>query len=167
VVIFVTVGNATQKFQRLLDAVDALAGNGLFGYEQVFVQTGHNPDFKPRHGDHKPFLSIDEFQEWMERADLIICHGGCGTLLHAVRLGKAPVVMPRRKKYSEHVNDHQVQLVQAFTAEGRVIPAYEPENLSAAVAEAGKRGVKPVDRRPSRMVTLVAQAVSALAGEKR
>jgi UDP-N-acetylglucosamine transferase subunit ALG13 len=159
--IFVTIGNATQGFRRLLDAVDILAGDGFLGYEQVFIQTGHNRDFNPQHCKYRPFL------KWMEKATLIICHGGCGTLLHSVRLRKVPVAMPRRKKYGEHVNDHQVQLVQALAAEGRVIPAYEPEDLPNAIAEARRRATQPKPPQPSGMIELVAQAVTELAGEKR
>lgn len=48
-------------------------------------------------------------------------------------------MMPRRKKYEEHIDDHQVELVQALAAEGRVIPAYEPEDLPGAIMEAMKR----------------------------
>ena len=37
---FVTVGNATQGFARLLQAVDAAAGEGFFEGEPVLIQTG-------------------------------------------------------------------------------------------------------------------------------
>lgn len=163
--IFVTVGNATQGFRRLLDAVDTLCGNGHLRHEQVFIQTGRNPAFKSHHCECKPFLSLDEFQQWMEKADLIICHGGCGTLLHAVRLGKVPVVMPRRKKYGEHVNDHQLQLVEALAVEGRIIPAYEPEDLSQAIVDAVRRNVQRVPPPPSRMIALVTHAIEELIGK--
>ena len=164
--IFVTVGNATQRFRRLLDAVDELKGKGLFHQEPVFIQTGHNPDFHPRYCGHKPFLGMDEFQQQMEKADLIITHGGCGTLLQCVRLGKVPVVMPRRKKYGEHVNDHQVQLIEALAAEGRVVPAYVPEDLPEAIAEARRRAGLPCLPPRSRMLELVAQAIEELLGRR-
>lgn len=157
--IFVTVGNATQGFRRLLDAVDTLSGNDHLRDEQVFIQTGHNPDFESPHCECKQFISMDEFQQWMEKADLIICHGGCGTLLHSVRLGKVPVVMPRRKKYREHVNDHQLQLVHALASEGRVIPAYEPEDLPIAVAEARRRNAQQIPPPSPLMLSLVSRAI--------
>ena len=161
--IFVTVGNAKQGFRRLLSAVDKLAGTKAFQCEQVFMQIGHNLDFHPQHCEYMPFLSPDEFQQWMEKADLIICHGGC-TQLQAIRLGKVPVVMPRRKIYGEHVNDHQVQLVEALAAEGRVIPAYEPEDVSAAIAEVRRRKAQPMPLLPSKMIFLVAEAIAELTG---
>lgn len=159
---FVTVGNATHGFRRLLEAVESLKANGLLGNEPVFIQSGNAPDFRSHYCEHRPFLSIELFQQWMDKADIIISHGGCGTLLHAVRLGKVPVVMPRRKKYGEHVNDHQLQLVQALTSEGRIIPAYEPEDLPAAIAESRHRNAQPVPPPPSQMISLVSQAIEEL-----
>lgn len=165
-VIFATVGNATQGFRRFLEAVDALAGESLGGREQVLIQTGHNPDFTPRHCQAIPFLSMNEFQQWMKKADLIICHAGAGTLLYAVQLEKVPVAMPRLVRYNEHVNDHQVQLVEAFAAEGRIVPAYEPGELAAAVAEARRRGARPPVSAPSKMIRLIDEAVRQLVEHK-
>ena len=159
--VFVTVGNAKQGFQRILDAIDALTGNGFFGSEQVFIQTGYNTGFQPLHCDYKAFLPMDEFQQWLEKSDLIISHGGC-TVISAVRLGKVPVVIPRRKKYGEHVNDHQVQLVEVLTSEGLVVPAYEAEDLPQAITETRRRSGHPRPPSPSQMLALVAQAIEEL-----
>ncbi len=162
--ILVTVGNATQGFSRLLQAVDDLAASGAFTDEHVIVQSGNNPDFQARHCEVKPFVSMDEFGNLMENASLIICHGGCGTQLHAIRLGKIPVVMPRREKYSEHVNDHQLQLVEALAAENKIVPAYEPDDLAQAIIEARHLNKTPLVSQTSPMLSLVAQAIEELIG---
>ncbi len=159
--VFVTVGNATQGFRRLLDAVDDLADRGIFENEPVTIQSGHNDDFDSRCCEVRQFISMDEFDRLMESASLIICHGGC-TQLQAIRLGKIPVVMPRREKYDEHVNDHQVQLVQALAAENRIVPAYEPDDLSAAIVEARRLNAHALPPPRSPMVSLVARAIEEL-----
>ncbi len=160
--IFVTVGNATQRFARLLQAVDELSGSGFFDSQKVFVQTGHNADIRLRHCEQQAFLALDEFERHMQDADIIICHGGCGTLLYAARLGKTPVVMPRRKKYNEHVNDHQLQLVNELASQDRVVPAYEPADLACAILEARERKGHTSYWQPPQMVGLVAQAINEL-----
>ena len=159
--VFVTVGNANQGFRRLLDAVDILAGKGIFDGQTVFVQSGHNSDFRPKHCEWKPFLPMDEFQERMEKANLVITHGGC-TQLQVIHLGKIPIVMPRRKKYGEHVNDHQIQLVEALATEGRIVPAYEPKDLPDAIARAKRESKRPLSSQPSRMFELVAKGIEDL-----
>ena len=77
------------------------------------------------------------------------------------------MVMPRRRKYGELVDDHQVELTKALAAEGRVIPAYEPEDLPAAIEEARRRNTQPIPPPPSRMLDLVAQAIEELLNQKR
>ena len=161
--VFVTVGNAMQGFLRFLKGVDALAEKNFFN-EEVFMQTGNNSGFLPKHCMYKSFVSMDEFQQYMERASLIICHGGC-TQLQAVRMGKTPIVMPRRKKYGEHVNDHQVQLVQALASERLIVPAYDVEDLPAAVTEARKLNFATSSVQPSHMTELVEAAMKELVNQ--
>ncbi|MFL6212872.1 MAG: glycosyltransferase [Blastocatellia bacterium] len=160
--IFVTVGNATQQFPRLLKAVDDLSASGFFETETVIVQTGNNTDIRLAHCQQQAFLAMEEFEQHMHNAGLIICHGGCGTLLHAARSGKTPVVMPRRKIYGEHVNDHQLQLVNELASQGRVVPAYEPADLTGAILEAKRRNTHSAPSHPSPMIELVAQAITEL-----
>ena len=162
--IFVTVGNATQGFRRLLDAIDRLAGEGLFGDDDVFIQSGYNHDFHAVNCKQESFMPMDEFVHKMQQAAVIVCHAGTGTLSHALRAGKVPVVMPRRMKYGEIVDDHQLELVQTLNADDRVIPVYEPDELPAAVAEARRRGSMPVSPSSSDMHRLVAKAIEELIG---
>jgi len=163
-VIFVTVGNATDGYMRLLDAVEHLAGKGLFGTDEVFVQHGNNAAFRPTCCKQQDFLDIETFALRVQSASLVICHGGAGTLLHVLRAGKVPVVMPRRQQYDEVIDDHQMELVKALAADRRIVPAMEPEYLPAAIAQARRLNMT---RRPlpsSPMVSLVAQALEELTG---
>jgi beta-1,4-N-acetylglucosaminyltransferase len=94
-VTFVTVGNATDGFRRLLDTVETLAGAGLLPMP-VVIQSGNNAGFTSRLGLVRPFLSMEDFEDYVRRARLVIAHAGAGTVLHALAAGKLPVVMPRR-----------------------------------------------------------------------
>jgi UDP-N-acetylglucosamine transferase subunit ALG13 len=159
--IFVSVGNATQGFLRLLDAVDDLAGNGILKGELVIVQSGNNKDFVAAHCSQRDFLSPTEFGDLMEKADVVICHGGAGTLHHVFAVGRIPVVMPRRRKYGEHVDD-QLELVKAVAEQGRLIPAFEPEDLPEAILEAQQRKRQIVSGEPASAIALVAEAIRVL-----
>jgi len=159
--IFVTVGNANQAFERLLQTVERLAAEGLIA-DDVLVQAGNNPDFRPLHCKVVSFLPLAEFERCVSEARVVVSHAGAGTLIHVLRAGKAPVVMPRRRKYGEHVDDHQMEIVEVLAADGRVIPAYEPEDLLGAIAEAARRGAQQPPPTPVRMVELVSQAIEEL-----
>jgi UDP-N-acetylglucosamine transferase subunit ALG13 len=71
-----------------------------------------------------------------------VTHAGVGTILCARRAGHTPVVVPRLRRYGEHVDDHQAELTRALESQGAVIAVWEMENLAAAV-----RSVPP--RRPA------------------
>ena len=164
--IFVTVGNATQGFRRLLDAVDRFAGEGLFREDEVFIQSGNCPGFRPVYCKYEPFVSRDNFERYIQVATLVICHAGA-TLFEVIRAGKLPVVMPRRKKYAEIIDDHQFELVRVLETERRVIPAYEPDQLPAAVLEASRRISGPAPAPSSQMHQLVSDAIAEFMGYVR
>ena len=158
-----TIGNPTQPFLRLLEAVDRYAAFDLRQrQEEILIQSGHTTDFHPHHCQHIPFVSMEEFDQYMAKANLVICHGGCGSISHCLRLGKVPVVVPRRKHFGEHVNDHQLQLTQVLANEGRVIPVFEIENLPRAIEEARHRKVQPLSAPAPKIFSLVSRAIEEL-----
>lgn len=160
--ILVTVGNATQGFRRLLDAVDFQAREGALQGEDILFQSGHTSNFCPSIGRHIPFIPLELYERSVMEADLVISHAGAGTLIHLLRLGKIPVVMPRRKKYGEHVDDHQVELVEGLEALGRVIPAYEADHLVQAIYKA--RNIKQASShfRPGIAIDIVKKGIEEL-----
>jgi UDP-N-acetylglucosamine transferase subunit ALG13 len=69
--------------------------------------------------------------------------------------------MPRRRKYGEHVDD-QLDLVKAIAEQGRVVPAFEPEDLPGAILEAKRRKRQSVSAKPADAIALVAEAIRSL-----
>lgn len=128
---FVSVGNATQPFDRLLEAILRLPSLP----QPVIVQHGHTRFDAPGF-DARAFLGMAEFGELLASADLLILHAGAGSVIHAVRAGKIPVVMPRRKGNGEIVDDHQVEFGRALADTGKVVLAEGPDQLVCAVEEA-------------------------------
>jgi UDP-N-acetylglucosamine transferase subunit ALG13 len=129
---FVSVGNATQPFRRLLAEVACLAA---VLPQPVVVQHGLTP-FKSNICQAVPFVNMSEFECLVAEANLLILHAGAGSVIHAVRAGKVPVVMPRRARYGEHVDDHQLEFAQTLAITGRLVVAEEPEQLREAVHQA-------------------------------
>lgn len=106
--IFITLGSQKFQFNRLLKAVDELETN-----EEIFAQIGYS-DYKPKNYKFKEFLDRDEFAKTMDKADVVITHGGTGAIIGAVKKKKKVIAVPRLKKYGEHVDDHQIQLIGQF-----------------------------------------------------
>jgi UDP-N-acetylglucosamine transferase subunit ALG13 len=129
---FVSVGNATQPFSRLVDAVERYASTLP---SPVLVQHGATP-FRPVLCHAVPFVDMPAFEQRIAESTLVILHAGAGSLIHAVRAGKVPVVMPRRAHHGEHVDDHQVELARELGAAGKVVVAMEADDLPQAVRRA-------------------------------
>lgn len=107
---FVTVGTHEQPFDRLIQAIDGLKGSGDID-EDVFIQTGYST-FEPRHCRWVPFVTNEEMRRMFQEADVCITHGGPSSFLQALDAGTVPVVVPRRREFGEHVNDHQVEFAE-------------------------------------------------------
>ena len=129
---FVSVGNATQSFRRLLDAISSGA---LQLPQPVMVQYGNTP-FQGSGCSARAFLGMVEFGRFMTESELLILHAGAGSVIHAIQAGKIPVVMPRLAKYGEHIDDHQLEFARAMAEAGKIVLAEEPGDLLDAVAEA-------------------------------
>jgi UDP-N-acetylglucosamine transferase subunit ALG13 len=136
---FISVGNATQPFPRLLDAVAALAPSLP---QPVFVQHGYSPFPYPQIASAAQ-IEMEDFQSRISAARLLILHAGAGSVINAVRAGKCPVIMPRRLAKGEHVDDHQAEFAAEMAALGWVILAPEPADLPAAIAQALARQDAP------------------------
>lgn len=104
--IFVTVGTHEQPFDRLIDAVDALVANKTI-QEEVFVQYGYSKT--PVYCGSSSMLPYDEMVRFMREARIVITHGGPSSFVMSLQNGKVPIVVPRQKKFGEHINDHQLE----------------------------------------------------------
>lgn len=132
--IFVTVG--TQKFQlnRLLEKLDDLIEQGNLT-ETVFAQVGYS-DYKPRNYGYVAFLNQDEMDSYILEADIIITHSGLGTIDQATKLGKRVIVFPRKKRFGEHIDNHQIEIADAFEEMNMVIKCDSEDELLVAIDKA-------------------------------
>ena len=80
-------------------------------------------------------MNENEFHDYMKKANIIITHGGVGTIIEGLELKKKMIVVPRLAKYGEHVNDHQVQIVENFEKSGYILAVYDLEKLDLVLAK--------------------------------
>lgn len=130
--IFITLGSQKFQFNRLLKAVDELCERGVLTAEDVFAQIGYS-DYRPGNFNYKKFLDRDEFSTEMEKAEIVITHGGTGAIIGAVKKGKKVIAVPRLSKYDEHVDDHQLQLIKQFDDLKLICPCRDTNNLQEAL----------------------------------
>lgn len=104
--IFVTVGTHEQPFNRLIQAIDMLKETGVID-DEVIIQRGYST-YEPKHCKYYDFLSYDDMDKYVKVARIVITHGGPASFIAPLSVGKTPIVVPRQKKFDEHINDHQL-----------------------------------------------------------
>jgi UDP-N-acetylglucosamine transferase subunit ALG13 len=104
--LFVTLGTIRPyRFDALIDAVlsTGLADDGTVWQ----LGTTTRRDLPGRAASQ---MSATEFDDCARAADVVITHAGVGTIMGLLEMGIFPVVVPRRSKRHEHVDDHQAQI---------------------------------------------------------
>ena len=110
--IFVTVGTHEQPFNRLVQTIDELKRDGVIT-DNVIMQTGFST-YEPKYCQWDKLIPYGQMIKNVENARIVITHGGTGAIIGAVKKGKKVIAVPRRAKYGEHVDDHQLQLIKQF-----------------------------------------------------
>lgn len=121
--IFVTVGTHEQPFDRLVECIDNLKRDRLIT-EKVVIQTGYSM-YEPKYCTWNKFYSYQQMIKFVEEARIVITHGGPSSFIMPLKVGKTPIVVPRRHEFKEHVNDHQVSFSKAVAERMRTIIVVE------------------------------------------
>ena len=130
--IFVTVGSQKFQFNRLLKAVDDLCEKNVIDKDNVFAQIGYS-DYCPKHYKYKDFFDKKEFDNYIDEAEIVISHGGTGSIIEALKKGKKIIAVPRLVRYKEHVDDHQTQLLKRFEELNYIYVCNDANDLKQAL----------------------------------
>lgn len=130
--ILLTVGTLTAyNFDRLIKKMDDIAEKID---EDVIMQIG-STSYKPKNAEYCNFTSIENMDSLYNDARIVVCHAGVGSLLNALDYGKPIVAVPRREKYNEHFDDHQIEIAEKFEQEGLIKVVWGIENLESAIQD--------------------------------
>lgn len=121
--IFVTVGTHEQSFNRLIKTIDLLVKDNIIR-DEVFIQTGYT-EYKPKFCKFKDVITVEEMEHYAHVANIIITHGGPGSIMLAFSNKKVPIVVPRQKEFNEHVDNHQVKFTNKLEKENKIIAIYD------------------------------------------
>lgn len=133
--IFVSLGTNDKSFERLLLKIDKEISLGNIR-DKVIVQSGFTK-FSSKNMEVIDLMPMDEFKMNIETCDILITHGGVGTILDGLKLGKKIIAFPRLSKYKEHANDHQVQIIDEFYNCGYILTG-EVDDLVSLIKDSKK-----------------------------
>ena len=126
--ILVTLGTQDKQFYRLLDIIEKEIEKGTIK-EEVIVQAGYSLNYKSKNMKIFDLLPMEEFNRLIKECDLLITHGGVGSIIEGLKNNKKVIAMARLKKYGEHTNDHQLQIINNFSKEGYILNLDENQDL--------------------------------------
>ena len=130
--IFVTVGTHEQPFDRLIRKIDELKRDGIL-QEDVILQTGYST-YEPEYCQWSKLIPYEQMVKNVADARIVITHGGPASFMMPLQIGKTPIVVPRQKKYGEHVNDHQVEFARNVASRmGTIIPVTDIQKLENVI----------------------------------
>lgn len=151
--ILVVLGTQDKEFKRLLEAVDKEINKGTIK-DKVVVQAGLT-HYESDNMEIFDFLPAPEFEKLMDEADLIITHGGAGTILSAIKKGKKVIAAARLEKYKEHHNDHQKQIIGEFSKQGYLLELKDFKKLGELIKKSKSFSPKKFVSNTNNMIKLL------------
>ena len=131
--ILVMLGTQNNSFHRLLEEIDKLIMDGQIK-EDVVVQAGYTK-YESSNMKIFDFISSEELENLEQQASCIITHGGVGSIIGSIEKDKKVIAVPRLKQYGEHVNDHQLDIIQSFDKLGYIIGITDVSQLGDALQQ--------------------------------
>ena len=110
--IFVVLGTQKFQFNRLLEELDNLKKDGKIT-DEIIAQVGYST-YQVGSFPTFDFIEKDKFDQYIDQADIVICHGGTGVIVSALKKEKKVIAIPRKNEFNEHVDDHQKEIVSIF-----------------------------------------------------
>ena len=106
------------------------------------------------------FKTREEFEKNISECDILITHGGVGSIVDALKRGKVVIAAARLEKYGEHVNDHQLQIIKNFSEAGYIIALNDFDKLDEALKLAKKFKPNKYKSNTENMIKLVEKLIN-------
>lgn len=155
--ILVTLGTQDKEFTRLLEAIDREIEKGVIT-DKVVVQAGCTK-YESKNMEMFDLIPANEFDEFIKKADLIITHGGAGSILTAVKNNKKIIAAARLAKYKEHTNDHQKQIIEEFSKQGYILELKDFNKLGKLIQKSKSFKPKKFTSNTKNMIKLVSDYI--------
>lgn len=123
--ILVSLGTERFPFERAVRAVMGAAQSAT----SVVWQTG-NTTVEHAGAPLRQWLTPAQLHSELDRASVVVVHGGVGAILDAFGAGHVPVVIPRSPEWGEHVDDHQLTMCRSLAERGMIVMVSPGETLT-------------------------------------
>lgn len=150
--IFVTVG--TTEFDALVQAADQLAAAG----QDVTIQIGKGL-VEPVHAQW--FRFAPSLDACYEAADVVVTHGGLGTVSEVLQRRVPLVGVSNPDRYDRH----QDQILQAMEMAGHLVWCRDLADLPQAIQQARQRQLTPYVQPASRIGAVIREFLATVSAQ--
>jgi UDP-N-acetylglucosamine transferase subunit ALG13 len=158
--IFVTVGTDNHQFNRLLEEIDNLIKEGKIK-EKVIAQIGYST-YEPKYYKYFRFAPFKKILELNRKARIIISHAGAGSIITALEYNKPLILVPRMKKFGEHIDDHQIQIAKELRKKGKAIVVFNIKYLGNVIQKIRMKKYKKTKKKQSKIIKIISNYISCL-----
>lgn len=151
--ILVLLGTQNNSFHRLLEEIDKNIRDGIIK-EEVIVQAGYTR-YNSKNMKIFDLISKEKLEKFQNDADLIITHGGVGSIITSIKKGKKVIAIPRLHEYEEHVNNHQIEIVNMFNDKGYIIGIEKVEDLGQAIEKSKQFEPKEYESDNNKIIKII------------
>ena len=132
--IFATAGTTNFPFRRLEKLVIQL--QKIFPKEQIIFQNVSVTEIAlPENVRVEEDVPPATFEHYLRTAKIIVAHGGYATVMQGIRYAKTkPLILPRLKRFGEHVNDHQLYFARYMERKGLVSVIEDYKKTQSVIA---------------------------------
>lgn len=159
ILILVTLGTQDKSFKRLLDAIQKQIDLGNIK-ERVVVQAGSTV-YESKNMEIHSLIPINEFDKLVKECDILITHGGVGSIVSGIKNGKKVIAAARLAKFKEHTNDHQKQIIKEFVDMGYILELSDFDKLDEVLNKTKKFKIKKFESNTSNMINLVKEKIDS------
>ncbi|MGB3763551.1 MAG: glycosyltransferase [Ornithinimicrobium sp.] len=129
--VLAVLGTDHHPFDRLISWMDAAATQ----HPDVRFVVQHGASRPPSVAEGADYLTHDLLVEMLAMADVVVCHGGPGTITDARGAGHRPICVPRDPALGEHVDGHQRRFASVVGPAGLVEVTEDREGFDEVLAQ--------------------------------
>jgi UDP-N-acetylglucosamine transferase subunit ALG13 len=160
-VILVLLGTFVTDFKRPLVEIERLCEEGVIS-EEVIVQSGHTIMDNCRHIKMRQFIKPDDLADLQQRASIIITHAGATSIISAIKLRKKVIGIARLSKYNEHVDDHQLEILEQLSKLNYILAWHDGVPLATILSQVEDFVPTEFVSDKSRMINYLTEYINSL-----
>jgi UDP-N-acetylglucosamine transferase subunit ALG13 len=158
--ILVLLGTFTIEFKRPLVEIEKLCAEGKLT-EEIIVQNGHTK-FSSPHFKMFPFIQPDLLDQLYDKARIIITHAGTGSIIKGLKKGKKIIAIARLEKKGEHIDDHQLEILNEFARSGYILPWHESDDLEQVLQKVNNFTPKVYNSQKEKILNFLQNYIDSL-----